>query len=280
MPYAQLIVGAPGSGKSTYCRGMSEFLRSLGRNSVTINLDPANDYIPYECDINIFELITLENAMEAFSLGPNGGMLYCMEFLEKNFDWLKTKIQSIPEFEKKYFIFDCPGQIELFTDSPFLKQITHRLEKEMKFQMCSINLVDASYCTDAPRYISIVLLGLRIMIHLEFPHINILSKVDLLESYGNLQFDLNYYKEVQDLSYLLKTNKFSRKFERLNSALVELIEDFSLVTFETLAIENKVSVGNILKKIDTANGYVFKTLEENNECILNLAARAEYNTIS
>ena len=37
---------------------------------------------------------------------------------------------------------------------------------------------------------------------LELPHVNILSKVDLIEQYGELPFSLDYFTEVLDLSYL------------------------------------------------------------------------------
>jgi hypothetical protein len=33
--------------------------------------------------------------MEELKLGPNGGMMYCMEFLEKNFDWFEEKLKSL-----------------------------------------------------------------------------------------------------------------------------------------------------------------------------------------
>lgn len=46
-------MGPPGSGKSTYCRGMSEFLNGIGRKTIVVNLDPANEILPYECAINI-----------------------------------------------------------------------------------------------------------------------------------------------------------------------------------------------------------------------------------
>jgi len=75
---------------------------------------------------------------------------------------------------------------------------------------------------------------------LELPHINVLSKIDLLSSYGELLFDLRYYTEVQDLSYLLDNlNQQSRtdKFKALNKAMVELVEEYGLVGFETLAVE-------------------------------------------
>ena len=38
-----------------------------------INLDPANDVLPYECAVNIEDLIKLEDAMNQYGLGPNGG---------------------------------------------------------------------------------------------------------------------------------------------------------------------------------------------------------------
>ena len=38
--------------------------------------------------MDVKDLICVEDAMEELGLGPNGAMVYCMEFLEKNLDWL------------------------------------------------------------------------------------------------------------------------------------------------------------------------------------------------
>jgi hypothetical protein len=35
-------------------------------------------------------------------------------------------------------------------------------------------------------YVSALLMSLSAMLHLELPHINVLSKIDLIESYGKL----------------------------------------------------------------------------------------------
>lgn len=78
------------------------------------------------------------------------------------------------------------------------------------------------------------------MLQLELPHINVLSKIDLLSSYGELPFDLKYYTEVQDMSYLLDSldrQPRMAKFKTLNKAMVELVEDYGMVGFETLAVE-------------------------------------------
>ena len=45
--FGQIVIGPPGSGKTTYCNGMSQFLTALGRKVAVINIDPANDNIPF-----------------------------------------------------------------------------------------------------------------------------------------------------------------------------------------------------------------------------------------
>ena len=45
--FGQVVVGPPGAGKTTYCDGMCQFLTALGRKSVIVNMDFANDILPY-----------------------------------------------------------------------------------------------------------------------------------------------------------------------------------------------------------------------------------------
>ena len=65
------------------------------RRPVVINLDPANDELPYPCALDIADLITCSDVMEAMDLGPNGGLMYCMDFLAENAAWLDERIQAI-----------------------------------------------------------------------------------------------------------------------------------------------------------------------------------------
>ena len=50
-----------------------------------------------------------------------------------------------------------------------------------------VHLSDAHYITDAAKFISVTLLALRAMMQMELPHINVLSKIDLLSTYGELR---------------------------------------------------------------------------------------------
>ena len=63
------------------------------------------------------------------------------------------------------------------------------------------------------------------------------------------------------------------KFEGLNNAVIELVEDFGLVGFETLAVEDKKSMMSLLQVIDRASGYVFGGAEGANDTIWQVAVR-------
>jgi GTPase SAR1 family protein len=65
--------------------------------------------------------------MAEHGLGPNGAMLYCVEYLEKNFDWLVERLDEVLGTEGGYVIFDTPGQVELWTNHDSLKRIVERL---------------------------------------------------------------------------------------------------------------------------------------------------------
>ena len=43
-------------------------------------------------------------------------------------------------------------------------------------------------CAEPTKFLAATLVSLSAMLHLELPHVNVLSKVDLLERYGRLHF--------------------------------------------------------------------------------------------
>ena len=71
--------------------------------------------------------------MDKHGLGPNGGLLYCMEYLEANFDWLEGRLKELGD--DAYVLFDLPGQVELSTNHESIKRILKRLTKN-SFRVC------------------------------------------------------------------------------------------------------------------------------------------------
>jgi GTPase SAR1 family protein len=283
--FGQLVIGPPGSGKTTYCNGIQHFFALAGRPCAVVNLDPANHNPPYECAVSIEELISLEEVQNELDLGPNGGMVYCMEYVAKNLDWLRDRVAPLVK-EGKYVLFDLPGQVELFTSHDAVKQIIRELTAskatDMDLRLCTVHLVDGHLCADPSKYIAALMLSLQSMLHLETPHVNVLSKVDLMDKYGDLDFNLEYYADVQDLHYLADrilgendepeggasstrvnakaplagTRLLRKKYGKLTRELCELVEDFGLVNFATLSIEDKESVTRLVRLTDKCVGYV------------------------
>ena len=289
--FGQLVLGPPGSGKTKYCQIMHEFLTSIGRRVFVVNLDPANDRLHYECSLNIFDLINIQDVMLNLKLGPNGGLIYCIEFLEENIEWLvenlnkicKSKASDTKHELPAYVLFDLPGQVELYTHNKSIRNIINHLTSKLDYRLCSVNLCDSYYVTDPSKFISVLLMSLSSMLQIELPHVNILSKMDLIKQYGNLKFNLDYYTDVLDLSYLVETigeegvdvdlnegearcrsfgYKFSKKFKKLNEKICELVQDYSLVSFLTLNIQKKASIIKCIHQIDKANGYLFGHLDD------------------
>lgn len=111
---------------------MHQFLGAIGRACSVVNLDPANDHTNYPCALDIRNLIKLEDIMRDDKLGPNGGILYALEELEHNFEWLE---EGLKEFEEDYILFDCPGQVELYTHHNSLRNIFYKLQKKLGFRV-------------------------------------------------------------------------------------------------------------------------------------------------
>jgi GTPase SAR1 family protein len=265
MPFGQIVIGPPGAGKSTYCHGVQQFFNAIGRSSAIINLDPANDRLSYDVALDIRDFITLEDIMEEQNLGPNGGLMFALESLDDSVDLLVEKIKKISA--KSYVVFDCPGQVELFTHHSSLHRIFKRLEKEIDLRLCVVSLIDSFYITSPSQYISVLLLALRSMLQLDLPHVNVISKIDLVSNYGELPFNLDYYTGVQDLSYLTpyvekeSNSVLGKRYSKLTEMIGQIVEDFNLVSFEVLAVEDKQSMINLLTVIDKANGYMFGATE-------------------
>jgi GTPase SAR1 family protein len=202
-------------GKTTFCNGMQQYLRLLGRNAVVVNLDPANDSLPIDAAYDVcHEAVSLQAVCEETQLGPNGGLMYCMEYIECHLEEIAKAIQDQMQ-DDSYLLLDFPGQVELYTHSPCARNILHGLAEFLNLRLTMVQLIDFQYCMDASKFISAALLGTTTLLRLELPSVNVLSKADLLvqqaqtgqgDEEGNLFFlpmQVEFFTECQDLDRLL-----------------------------------------------------------------------------
>lgn len=286
-----------------------------------INLDPANEIpknvvnkrkdegkgtedennsnsLPYDALLDVCDsIVNLSSVMTQLGLGPNGGLVYCMEYLEAHVDQLVEMIRErVVSHSNPYLIFDLPGQVELYSHSKAVPRLLEKLVKVLDLRLVAIQLIDSHYCTEPANFLSAALLGTTTLLRLELPTVSVLSKVDLLTNYGPLPLSLEFFTECHELDRLLpflqqcgdfeqhdefggaaiiddyvytddpdyqaarkrtRMSPFFRKHEKLHKVLAEVIDEFGLLSFLPLDISSAESVGRVLARIDKCNGYVF-----------------------
>lgn len=241
-----------------------------------VNLDPAAEYFDYNPLIDIRDLINVKDTMEDEELhfGPNGGLIFCVEFLMENAEWLRENLgtNSLPsthtssssnlpffvsgEQEDDYILFDCPGQIELYTHLTSVRKLVGLLQS-WNFNICCVFLLDVQFMTDGAKFLSGTMSALSVMVNLELPHINLLSKMDLLSKGAKKR--LGRFLEPDSHALLgdieLNHSRFNAKYEKLSEAIGKLIEDYSLVRFYPLNLKDEENVGNIMITVDSILQY-------------------------
>jgi GTPase SAR1 family protein len=248
--HAQLVIGPAGSGKSTFCTTIQEYCQLSHRTVHVVNLDPAAETFKYEPTLDIRDLVSLDDVMEELDLGPNGGLVYCMEYLVQNIEWLEDELDGYGTDD--YLIFDCPGQIELYTHLPVFRQLVDVLKK-WDYYVCCVNILDSQFVTEPSKFLSASLVSLSAMLMLELPHINVLSKVDILKK----QLPKKHRKRV--LSRFLDMNVSQLLGEvdttSLSVAIGSLLEDFNMVSFIPLDPTDVDSIAVLLRHIDMSIQY-------------------------
>lgn len=237
-----LMKGPAGAGKSTFCAALMSHAQSLGRSIHLFNLDPAAEHFEYEPTIDIQELITLEDVMEEMDLGPNGGLIYCFEYVSSNkishfaysfsyllnnLDWLENELG---EYDNDYLVIDCPGQIELYTHFPVISRFAGLMQQQFNFRVCATYLLDSHFMDDKAKYFAGVLSAMSAMINLDISHLNIMTKMDLVAQHEKDGLSYAQRKEVErymDPDPLLFADHDDSlnqsRFHALNQAIVQLV---------------------------------------------------------
>ncbi|MCJ1475909.1 ATP binding protein [Lambiella insularis] len=271
--FGVLVMGPAGAGKTTFCSALIQHLRNNKRSCFYVNLDPAAEEFVYEPDLDIKDLISLEDVMEEVGLGPNGGLIYCFEFLLENLEFLTEAID--PLTEEYLIIIDMPGQIELYTHIPVVPTLVRHMTRfgSLNVNLCATYLLESTFIIDRAKYFAGTLSAMSAMIMLEVPHVNVLSKMDLVKgtvSRRNLKRFIDPDMSLLDDDPAETDGRTASadksgadpagaesvmgggSFKQLNRAVAQLIDDFSMVSFLQLDVQDEDSVGAILSYIDDA----------------------------
>jgi GTPase SAR1 family protein len=279
--FGVVVMGPAGAGKSTFCAALLQHLSANRRSAFYVNLDPAAESFAVQPHLDIKDLISLEDVMSELELGPNGGLIACFEYLAENMDFLTEPLSEVSD--EYLVVIDMPGQIELYTHVPILPTLVRELEGGLvNMRLCATYLLESTFVVDKAKFFAGTLSAMSAMLMLGLPHVNILSKMDLVkgmmarkelkkfftpepellnederipgQAQAKIKFDDEDEEDVvvggtedpADSGNIMK----GISFQHLNRAVAQLIDEFGLVSYLQLDANNEDSVGAILSYID------------------------------
>ena len=212
-------------------------------------MDPAAEHFDYEPIADIRELINVDDIMsdEDLNYGPNGGLIFAMEYLLENMDWFE---EQLGDMDNDYILFDTAGQIELSTHLNIMHKLIHFLELH-DFRVCAIFLLDSQFVSDVSKFFSALMVSLSAMINLEVPIVNLLTKTDLLDTISRKRLD----SFLEPDSYLLENqipDRWGQKYRKLTEAFGKLIDDYAMIKFMPINVTDEDSLNDVLLSVDNA----------------------------
>ena len=253
---------------------MRHYLTLTGRTVALINLDPAADPPASPDDapsVDVRDLVSHDAAVDATGLGPNGGLLYCMDYVAANVDWLLDRLKPLID-AGHYLIFDTPGQAELVALPGPLHAIVAALTSTAHIALVSVLLLDAHLAADPSKFLSACIDALTAQLALDLPHVAALSKLDTLAAAagvdgGGLPFDLAFYARpgggLHHLAAAIaasaapssSSSAFAARYAKLTACLCDVVDDYGLLSFTPLAIQDEACVARVAALCDRAVGY-------------------------
>lgn len=186
------FVGTAGSGKSTMVGAFKKWLDENEIDSITVNLDPGAEKLPYTPDIDIREWINLDDVMSQCGLGPNGAQVAAADLMAVNIDKVSSLLDT---YDVDYVLIDTPGQLELFAFRESSQVVIDALGKERSLVAY---LSDPTLYRSANGFVSALTLASLVQFRLNVPMINLLSKADVLKDEEEVRI-LDWYNNPDTL---------------------------------------------------------------------------------
>ncbi|XP_065322258.1 GPN-loop GTPase 1-like isoform X2 [Gordionus sp. m RMFG-2023] len=231
LPICLIILGMAGSGKTTFVNSLATFLNNNQSPPYIVNLDPAVYNTPYKCNIDIRDIIKYKEVMHKYNLGPNGGIMTCLNLFVTKFNQV-VDIIATKKGQNKYVIFDTPGQIEVFNWSASGSIISETLAST--FPTIIIYIVDTPAIQSPITFMSNMIYAS-------------LNKIDLAEP----KFAIEWMRDFEVFQNAIEDDT-SYSSNLMRSLSLVLDEFYSVISTAQISSVNGTGLENLIDEIKSA----------------------------
>lgn len=228
------VLGTAGCGKSTFTAKFTRFLEQNREDVMAVNLDPGSMILPYAANVDVRDYIKVEDLMEEYGLGPNGGLMLAHDMMAGIVQELSNDIE---DFTPDICIVDTPGQMELFA----FRDIGARIARELTdAEKGVIYLFDGVFCRDPLNYVMNMFLASAINTRFLLPQFQVISKTDLLEK-GELEDIVGWAEDPYLLEEAIDA-QLTGMNKMISQDMIEVIERLG-VEFSPIPVSSQTNEG-------------------------------------
>ena len=174
-------------------------------------------------------------------------LVVVVRYLLQNSDWLHEELDKSGEDD--YVIIDCPGQIELYSHLPIMRNLVKEIEG-WGFRCVCVYLIDALFVLDPSKFVSGCMLSLSCMMQLELPQVNVVTKCDVVDKAA-----VQAVLELESTYNYLNDKNVPHNMQRLTSAISSVVDDYMMVGFVMLDPTEEESMDLVMFHTDHAIQY-------------------------
>lgn len=233
-----LVVGTAGSGKSCLVGSLTRWLELNREDVMAVNLDPGAYILPYAANVDVRDYIRVEDVMEEYGLGPNGGLMLASDMMTEIVEQLTNDIE---DFSPDLCLVDTPGQLELFAFRNIGAIIAEGLTDADKG---TFYLFDAGFSRDPLNYVMNMFLASAINTRFLIPQFQLLSKADVLKE-EELE-EINEWSKDPSLLENAIDARLTGMNRLLSQDMIDVIERMGM-EFNPIPVSIKTNLGyNVL----------------------------------
>ncbi|KAJ1735816.1 GPN-loop GTPase 1 [Coemansia sp. Benny D160-2] len=244
-PVNIIMIGMAGSGKTTLMQRINAYLHERKTAPYVVNLDPAVTKLPFQANIDIRDTVDYKQVMKEYNLGPNGGILTSLNLFTTKLDQV-MEIVDKRAGSTKYFLFDTPGQIEIFTWSASGAIITNTLAAT--YPTVVVYVVDTPRTANPATFMSNMIYACSILYKTQLPFIVVFNKTDVVSH----EFAVGWMNDFEAFQQALMRNEDGFMTSLMNSMSLVLDEFYNHLRVAGVSAMTGDGMDELFAKIDEA----------------------------